>query len=138
MSFLEHPANRCFVCGPNNPIGLHMTFSLEDGRCVSEYTLGDEWIGWRDQVHGGILYAMLDDVMANWMYLHDEIVFTARCEVRYRQPLEVRVPIRLEGWPLARRRGYVKMRGMVTRLDTRVLVAEAEAGFIIRRPSQRP
>ena len=25
------PAHECFVCGPDNPIGLHLVFRLEDG-----------------------------------------------------------------------------------------------------------
>ena len=38
MSTARQDANHCFVCGPNNPIGLKLTFSLDGDQCVSEFT----------------------------------------------------------------------------------------------------
>ena len=58
-------ANECFVCGPDNPIGLHLVFRLEDGACVSEFTPGRDHVGYPGVVHGGMIYSALDDVMAN-------------------------------------------------------------------------
>ncbi|MCY3609929.1 MAG: hypothetical protein OXH51_00120, partial [Gemmatimonadetes bacterium] len=46
-------ANRCFVCGPENPIGLHLTFRLEGGACVSEFTPGENHQGYPGVIHGG-------------------------------------------------------------------------------------
>ena len=41
-------------------------------------------------LHGGILYSLLDDVMANWSFLRGQRAHTARCEIRYRDvvPME--------------------------------------------------
>ena len=79
-------ANKCFVCGPDNPIGLHLTFRLEDGVCVSEFTPGENHQGYPGVIHGGMLYSALDDVMANWLYLRGARAYTAKCEIRYRTP----------------------------------------------------
>ena len=79
-------ANKCFVCAPDNPIGLHLTFRLEDGACVSQFTPGENHQGYPGVIHGGMIYSALDDVMANWLYLRGARAYTARCEIRYRSP----------------------------------------------------
>lgn len=85
-------ANRCFVCGPSNPIGLKIRFHLDDDVCRGEFTPGEDHVGYDDVTHGGILYSALDDVMANWIFLRGARGYTARCEVRYRAPLPVGTP----------------------------------------------
>ena len=98
------PANECFVCGPDNPIGLHLVFRLEDGACVSEFTPGPNHVGYPGVVHGGMIYSALDDVMANWLYLRGARAYTARCEIRYREPAAPGERLLLAGRPTARRR----------------------------------
>jgi len=129
----EHPAfvNNCFVCGPHNPVGLHIAFRLQNDRCVAEYTPGRNLAGWNNLVHGGILYSMLDDVMANWLFLRGERALTSRCTVRYRAMLPIDTPVRLEGWEARRRARYVQMCGTISRMDRDIRVAEAEAGFMV-------
>ena len=78
------PAHECFVCGPDNPIGLHLVFRLEDDACVSEFTPGPNHVGYPGVVHGGMIYSALDDVMANWLYLRGARAYTAKM----RDPLQ--------------------------------------------------
>ncbi len=128
---LESPANRCFVCGPGNPDGLHVAFRLEEGVCRAEFVPTTSHAGYDGVTHGGILFSLLDDVMANWVYLQGEQCFTARAEVRYRQPLPVGTPIRLEG-RLQRRKGRLAVvEGKVVRADDDSVVAEATGSFMI-------
>ena len=112
------PANECFVCGPDNPIGLHLIFRLEDGACVSEFTPGPNHVGYPGVVHGGIIYSALDDVMANWLYLRGARAYTARCEIRYREPAAPGDKLLLAGRPTARRRRLVEMEATATRVRT--------------------
>ena len=51
---IESPANRCFVCGPSNPIGLHLQFRIDGDVCRSEFTPGDGHMGYQGLTHGGI------------------------------------------------------------------------------------
>ena len=128
---LESPANRCFVCGPGNPDGLHVAFRLEEDVCRAEFVPTASHAGYEGVTHGGILFSLLDDVMANWVYLQGEQCFTARSEVRYRQPLPVGTPIRLEG-RLQRRKGRLAvLEGKVVRADDDSVVAEATGSFMI-------
>lgn len=131
MSENESPSNHCFVCGPANPIGLRLTFRLEDEVCRAECTPGPDHVGYDDVVHGGIVFAMLDDVMANWLWLQGQQCFTARAEIRYRAPLPVGVKVALEGWCEQRRGRLARLRGRVLRVDDGSVVAEASAGFML-------
>ena len=124
-------ANHCFVCGPDNPIGLNIHFRLEEDCCRAEFTPGPHHIGWADQVHGGILYSALDDVMANWLHLQGARAHTARCEVRYRKPLSVGTTLDLEGW-LVKRKGKMAQLEAVARIaGEETVVAQASASFMI-------
>lgn len=128
---LESPANRCFVCGPGNPDGLHVRFRLEDGVCRAEFVPAPNHGGYDGVTHGGILFSLLDDVMANWVFLQGEQCFTARAEVRYRQALPIGTPVRLEG-RLRRRKGRLAIvDGQVLRQDDGSVVAEATGSFMI-------
>lgn len=125
-------ANRCFVCGPDNPVGLRLRFHIDSAEvCRSEFTPGPDHGGYDQLTHGGIVYSALDDVMANWLFLKGVRAHTARCEIRYRQPLAVGTCVLLEG-RLVRRKGKVAfLEGRMLRADDRSLVAEAEASFMV-------
>ena len=122
----------CFACGADNPIGLQIRFSLNgDGRCTAAFTANENHVGYRNTVHGGIIYAALDDVMANCLYLNNKKAHTARCEIRYRRPLEVGQTVELSGWIESERRRLVQLRGEARLRDGGDLVADCEASFML-------
>ena len=123
-------ARMCFACGPDNPIGLRIRFALEDGVCHGRFIPGPAHVGYANTVHGGIIFSALDDVMANVLYLQNIRAHTARCEVRYRRPLEVGQTIELRGWIAHERRRLVVLRGEA-RLGDATLVADCEASFML-------
>ena len=120
----------CFACGEDNPIGLKIRFAMEGDRCTGRFTANENHVGYENTVHGGIIYAALDDVMANVLYLQDTKAHTAKCEIRYRKALEVGVPVNLTGWIENRRRRLVVLKGEA-RLDDSTLIADAEASFML-------
>jgi len=124
-------ANRCFVCGPTNPIGLQLKFRIEDDRCVAEFTPDENHVGYPGVVHGGILFSALDDVMANWLYLQGDRAYTVRCDVRFNAAAAVGGELRLEGREVKRRRRVVVMAGEAIRPTDGTVVAEAEGRFMI-------
>ena len=90
--------NSCFVCGPDNPSGLHMNF-LTDGQCVvSRVVVPDHLCGWRNLVHGGIISAILDEIMG-WsaLYLLKKVVLTKRITVDFLKPIMVNQALFVEG-----------------------------------------
>ncbi len=122
---------RCFVCGPENPIGLGIEFGLRDDRCVAEFTPGENHVGFDGVTHGGIIYSALDDVMANWLYLRGARGYTARCEVRYRAHVGVGEPVRLEARLVRRKRRMVVLEGRVCRAADGAVLAEALGTFML-------
>ena len=131
MNRLSSVANRCFVCGPGNAAGLNIRFRLDGGVCRAEFTPGDEHVGYDGVTHGGILFSLLDDVMANVVFLQGERCFTAKAEVRYRQPLPTGTLVRLEGWQERRKGRLAMLAGRVIRVDDETIVAEASGRFMI-------
>lgn len=102
---LESSANRCFVCGPSNDIGLKVRFRLDDKDvCHAEWTSTDEYAGYDGVTHGGILFCLLDDVMANLLFLKGEVCVTAKADVRFHEPLGIGETVLLTGH-LVKRRG---------------------------------
>ncbi|MEW6153420.1 MAG: PaaI family thioesterase [Actinomycetota bacterium] len=57
---------RCFVCEPANPAGLQVAYSYDDssGLVEAEFTLGPQYSGAPNYVHGGVVMALLDEAMA--------------------------------------------------------------------------
>jgi acyl-coenzyme A thioesterase PaaI-like protein len=127
---IDAAANRCFVCGPANPIGLHLRFRIDGDVCRAEFTPGEPHMGYEGVTHGGIIFSLLDDVMANWLWLQGERCFTARADVRYRAALPIGTPVRLEGRMLKRKGRLVQLQGCVIRTDTGETVAEANGSFM--------
>jgi len=121
----------CFACGQDNPVGLKIKFELNDGQVTAEFTPDENHVGFRNTVHGGIIYSALDDVMANVLYLQNRKAHTARCEIRYRQALETGQTVKLKGWIENERRRLVVLKGEMRLAGSDALVADAEASFML-------
>jgi acyl-coenzyme A thioesterase PaaI-like protein len=124
-------ANKCFVCGPGNRRGLQIEYRMDGDVCRASFTPGEFHMGYDQMTHGGILYSALDDVMANWLFLQGTRAHTAKCEIRYRQPLVVGTPIELEG-RLVRKKSLVAiLEGTARRASDGEIVADARSSFMI-------
>jgi len=126
-------ATMCFACGKDNPIGLRIEFQYDGDVCRAEFTPNENHVGWEDTVHGGIIYSALDDVTANVLYRQGRKAHTARCEVRYREPLRVGETIRLKGWIEKERGRLIVLRGSAVRIADSTVVADCEASFMLDR-----
>lgn len=129
-----HPGDdihHCFVCGQHNPHGLRIRFALTDGVCRGEFTAGPHQCGYDGVTHGGIVFSVLDDAMANWLILQGARAFTAKCEIRYREPLPVGTPVEIEARLTLRKRRLVQLQATARRRDTQRVVAETDASFML-------
>ena len=126
-------AAMCFACGKDNPIGLRIDFEWDGNTCHAEFTPNANHVGWEDTVHGGIIYAALDDVTANVLYTQGRKAHTARCEIRYRAPLRVGQTVRLRGWIEKERGRLVILKGEARRLNDQSLIADCEASFMLEQ-----
>ncbi len=124
-------ARMCFACGTDNPIGLGIRFSFDGRYCTGEFTGTENHVGWENTVHGGIVYSALDDVTANVLWLSGRRAHTAKCEIRYRQPLYVGQTIALKGWVDKEKGRLAVLRGEARRVSDGVVVADCEARFMV-------
>jgi len=128
---LAEEARMCFACGPDNPIGLHIKFQFKNGKCMGVFTPGKHHVGYRNIIHGGIIYSALDDVMANILYLKNIKAYTARCKIRYRKVLEVGQSINLIGWIKEENHRLFVLKGEARITEDDILIADCEASFML-------
>ncbi len=129
---LESPANKCFVCGPGNKSGLNVRFSLsDDGNCHARWTSSQQFLGYDGVTHGGIVFCLLDDVMANLLFLKGEVCMTAKADVRFRNALGIGETILLSSYLVKRRRNLAIISGKAVRESDNTLIATAEAHFMV-------
>lgn len=124
-------APMCFACGQDNPIGLKIAFHVDGDTCTAEFTPDANHVGWADTVHGGIIYAALDDVTANVLYRQGVKAHTARCEIRYRQPARVGETLSLKGWVENRKGRLVVLKAEARRTADGVVIADCDAKFML-------
>jgi acyl-coenzyme A thioesterase PaaI-like protein len=115
-------------------VGLRIEYRMDGDICRASFTPGENHAGYDQMTHGGILYSALDDVMANWLFLQGTRAHTAKCEIRYRQPLTIGTGIRLEGRLVKRKGAVAMMEGQAFRAADDQLVADAQGSFMIVDP----
>jgi acyl-coenzyme A thioesterase PaaI-like protein len=97
---LQPNSRHCFVCGLENPHGLHLRFhETGPGEITAEYIAPEHFQGYPGVVHGGIVAAMLDEVTGRVHMNGDppRFMYTARLEIRYRKNVPVGQFLRLVG-----------------------------------------
>ena len=125
-------ASNCFACGPDNPIGLKINYSLDDkGRCIGYFKANENHVGYEDTVHGGIIFTTLDDVMANVLYLKKIKALTAKCDIRYRLPLQTKQKIKLIGWIVSEKRRLITLKAEAILCSNLDIIADCEAKFML-------
>ena len=90
--------NRCFGCGPANPSGLRLEFTVaQDGSVICLVTVGEVFEGHPGYLHGGIIATLLDETMSKAVRDRGLTAMTRHMEVDYRRPVPSGAPLRLEG-----------------------------------------
>lgn len=80
--------HHCFACGTTNPIGLNLQFYVDGDWVCSDVCLGRDYEGWENMVHGGIISAIVDEVMS-WagMVRKRAFLVTRRISLKYIRPV---------------------------------------------------
>lgn len=122
----------CFACGTANPIGLNLQFYLQGDRLCTDITLGKNYEGWENMVHGGILSTLLDEVMSWAIIVFRRVFFvTRRMEVKYIRPVRTGFPVTVRARLVeGARHPRVKAKAEVLDEDGAVL-AKADGEFIV-------
>ncbi len=119
----------CFVCGDQNPAGLNVPFYLKDDKVVAEYTAEPRFQGYKDILHGGILSALLDEVMIRAILARGISCLTSEIKVKFTKMVKVGDRLFLEGRLTGEKGKLYLAEGKITNQNGEV-VAEGEGKFI--------
>ena len=121
MNRIKQPnSDMCFVCGRKNPVGLYMAFyDNGEDEVHSEYTVPERYQSYPGMVHGGVLAAMLDEVVARVSMIGDphHFMMSVKLQVLYRQPVPVETPIRVVG-------RIIRLRGRLGKAEGRIILPD--------------
>lgn len=92
----------CFICGLENPVGLHLhIYETEPGVVETTYTAPEHFQGYPGVLHGGIVGAIIDEISGRSHMGSDphnpRFMFTAKLEVKYRKNVPVGKPLKIIG-----------------------------------------
>jgi len=116
------------VIGRLNPLAPPATFRNVDGRVLGEVTIGPPWCGPPNHVHGGVVAALMDELLGVVNVIHDLGAMTGRLTVHYHAPTPLGVSLRLEGEQTGHEGRKVFSHGRMWHGD--VLLCEAEGLFV--------
>jgi len=116
------------VAGAANPMGLAAQLWRDGDVACMRVTLGKAFDGAPGRAHGGVVAALLDEVMGLMNVIHGAMAFTAQLDITYVAPTPVGEPIIARAW-LARRDNRKQFVEATLHADD-VLVASANALFI--------
>ncbi len=120
---------QCFVCGDQNPIGLNVSFYLEDDKVVAEYTTGSNFQGYKNILHGGILSALLDEVMIRAVLAKGITCLTTEIKVRFKKMVRIGDKLYIEGRMIGEKGRLFLAEGKIVNQNGEI-VAEGEGKFI--------
>jgi uncharacterized protein (TIGR00369 family) len=119
--------HQCFVCGPENPLGLKLSFRKGAGKAEAEVVFPAFLQGWQDTVHGGALATVLDEVMVQAAMSQGITCVTAEITVSYKKPAKTGQSYRVSGQVL-------ETRGRITAAESQLC---DEAGTVYARASSK-
>jgi uncharacterized protein (TIGR00369 family) len=125
----ERRGRMCFACGDKNELGLHMEFRRDGERTVCDYTPCAYQQGYPGRMHGGVVATLIDEAMGWAVYQASAWAATARLNVRFRRPVRLDVPLRIEAWVTRDRSRLIELRAEVRDAEG-ALLAEGDGAFM--------
>lgn len=118
----------CIICKSNNSHSLGMTYFMADDWLYSNLTTCDKLQGYDGIVHGGVIAAMFDAVMVNYLLHHEIVALTAEMNIRYKEPLHINQQIQVRATLFSHKKSLYFMQGEI--ICEQQLMATANAKFI--------
>ena len=102
MNIKQPNSRMCFICGLENPVGLHLhIYETGPGTIETSYTAPDHFQGYPGVLHGGIVAAILDELSGRAHMGSDaenpRFLFTAKLEVKYRRNVPIGKELKING-----------------------------------------
>ncbi len=118
--------NFCFVCGKDNPKGMHLSFQKLEDRVYAKFSLSHYYQGYENVIHGGIIALILDEAMA-YLQTYEERFLTGKLTVKYHAPLLAGEEVEVFAEVKEDRKRFKVTRAEMVRVSDGKKIAEAEA-----------
>lgn len=105
MQTIGNVDHMCFACSPNNPIGLKLEFKLEGDKVYTTFRPRKEHQGYNGCMHGGLISTLLDETMAQWLWLRGITCMTAEMTTRFSLAVPIGRELRVESRCISERKG---------------------------------
>lgn len=127
----KQPSSKmCFVCGRDNPIGFHLQFFQDRDGCVyADYTPKEEHQGFPGVMHGGLVTALLDEILGRTAIASNLWCMTVELEVRFKKPVPIGDSLKLKG-EITRRKGRLLEGKGELRLSDGSVAAQAHGTYL--------
>ena len=129
----NHP--NCFGCGADNPSGLRLQLMLEGDQLTTEFIPERRHEGWPGIVHGGVIAAILYEVMENWAYLNGITSMMRSMDTELKAPARIGEAIRAVSWLNDRDGRELSVAGRLSVVNR--TIAEGTASLVELSPQQR-
>lgn len=102
------PTRSCFVCGTDNPSGLHLELFALPTSVETRFRFRPDCCGFRATVHGGLIATVLDEVMV-WAAgaVTKQFAYCAEMTVRFQRPTPAGVDLLARGELVENKRGRI-------------------------------
>lgn len=120
----------CFACGKDNPIGLKLQFSFNDGVASASFVANSRYEGYPGIIHGGIVSTLLDEAMAKVILQSGKKAVTARLGTKFHKALQTGASVSVMGWIKEAKSRSISAEAKIIGMD-KELIASAEAVFIV-------
>ena len=127
MELISRYSN-CFVCGNKNDYGLKVDFFYDKGIARAECVAEEKFQGYKDILHGGIISALLDEVMIKAVIARGILVVTAEIQVKFIKPVRIGEKLFLEGKITGKQKKIFTAEGTVSN-SKREIVATGKGRF---------
>ncbi|MEA1986912.1 MAG: PaaI family thioesterase [Candidatus Marinimicrobia bacterium] len=119
---------KCFACGIDNPIGLKLKFDYKDDFAIAKVKLDENYCGYPNIIHGGIVNTILDEAMAKIIIEKFGEAVTYEMTTTYKKPVSPETEYEVKSKIVSSRRRIIKSEATITD-GAGELFAKAEATF---------
>jgi len=136
---IDERANHCFGCGPLNPQGLHLHFTISadpsetiTATAIVELTRLHE--GPPGYIHGGIIATLLDEAMSKLNRPLNLLAMTRHIEIDYLRPAPLCTPLTLTSHHVRREGRKLFHAAQLANANGKIL-AQAKGFFLVIDPA---
>ncbi len=134
----QYRNDKCLVCGFDNPLSLGMDFwQLENGELAAYATCREEHQSYPGRTHGGIISALLDEVIGRAICITEPTCWgvTVELNVKFKQPVPLNEKLLIVGRITRNRSRMFEGSGEIYASDGKVLAAAT--GNYMKLPADR-